>query len=349
MSYNSSICYCSAGMDACALWRMFIPHLNMPNSRFLFTQGVPPLDTIAESDTVCVQRMMTEGNLIFMQTVVKNGMHLIYDIDDHVWNVPGYNPAKQIFDKTKKEKSFEACMEWADVITVSTPSLKAFAEREVGHLRNVKTKERLKFHVLENYVDLNQFYPSGLKCHSDNIVIGWGGSNTHSGDLWEVWNMLPQIIEDFPNVEMEFVGMSAPLQLAGHERVRQVPWVHISEFIGRVATWDWDIFLAPLEVNPFNRCKSSIKMQEAAALGKPCLASDIENYTRFCLAGDKELAWQLCSVPSQWDRKLRELITNHELRKRLGLAMRKNVEDNFEIAKNIWRHQELSDMLASSK
>jgi hypothetical protein len=251
--YKPTIAFTPAGMDACALWRMFIPHINTPNSRFLFTQGAVQFDPISSADVACVQRMMDQGNIEYMKMARVHGIRLLYDLDDNVWHMPAYNPAKHEFESRKE--GLRACVEWADVMTVSTNFLRKHALRELGDLRNVASGKEIPIVVIENVADLRLFKPHKVPRNRDTVRIGWGGSNTHAGDLGAVWNALPEIIEQYPNTELEVVGMPPPARLHGHPRVRVRDWCHISEFWNRLATWDWDIFLAPLEDNKFNRAK----------------------------------------------------------------------------------------------
>lgn len=341
MSYKPSIVFTPAGMDACALWRMFIPHINMPNSRFLFTAGQVPFDMISTADVGYVQRMMEEGNVKYMEMARTHGVRLIYDLDDNVWDLPAYNPSRHAFEA--RREGLRNCIEWADVVTTSTESLRIKVARELSDLVNVVTKKPLPVIVIENYADLNLLKECPVTRDRDTVRIGWGGSNTHAGDLSYVWQMLPDIIHKYENVELEVVGMPPPMRLVGHPRVRVRQFCHVSEFCNRLATWDWDIFIAPLETNKFNKSKSAIKMIEAGALKRPCLSSYIDNYTAFA-SRIPELKWLLCSVDFQWQSKLEELITNKQLRTELGQAMYSNVVQNYDITKQLWRWDEAAEM-----
>lgn len=345
MSYVPTIAFTPANMDACALWRMFIPHLNMPNSRFFFTTGQVPFDSIASSEVGCVQRMMEQGNLEYMRLARSSGVKLIYDLDDNVWHMPAWNPARHAFEI--RREGLRNCVRWADIVTVSTPFLKKYALREFDDLRNEASGKPIPVVVIENYADTHLFKTFTEPRNRDTVRIGWGGSNTHAGDLAFVWNMLPDIVEEFPNVELEVVGHPPPPRLIGHPRVRMRNFCHVSEYWNRLATWDWDIFLAPLEDNKFNKSKSSIKLIEAGALGKPCLASYIDNYTYF-LERSPELKWLLCSVDFQWKDKLVALIKSEELRNQLGQAMHYNVMEHYNIQKETWRWDEAIDMAIRS-
>lgn len=341
--YTPSISFTPAGMDACALWRMFIPHLNMPNSRFFFTTGNVPLDSIASADVGCVQRMMGEGNVEYMSMARQHGIRLIYDLDDNIWHMPAWNPAKHAFEEHRG--GVRACVEWADVVTVSTPFLKKFAQREFDDLRNVVTGKPIPVVVVGNYADMRLFKEVTVPRNRDTVRIGWGGSNTHAGDLGYMWHIIPDIIEEFPNTEFEVIGHPPPPRLFNNPRVRMRNFCHVSEFQNRLATWDWDIVIAPLENNKFNKAKSAIKMVEAGSIRKPCLATSIDNYDMFCdFPGYKELKWQLCMSDFQWGDKLKELIRNESLRKELGDAMHSNVSQNYNIATQTWRWSEAAEM-----
>lgn len=322
---KKTICFCPANIDACALWRMFFPHLHLPGSRFIFTGGMPPQDELCESDIICCQRMMTPNNMKFIEGMRSYGMRIIYDLDDNVWQLPKTNPAYHIFGRKDIQDGMQACAEWADVLTVSTRYLKKVVERNWGHLKNAATKREIPIVVCENRVDPVFYNPNHKK--NDKIVIGWAGSNTHAGDLAEVWPVLKKILDDYENVELNLVGHSAPFE---HPRVRNGSWVHISEFSFALRQWNWDIFLAPLERHKFNDSKSNIKMQEAGALKRPCLASWVAPYEDFC-GSNKQLQWQLCATQFFWEDRLRKLIEDEAFRLALGAEMYRHTLDNYHV------------------
>lgn len=312
--------------------RMFYPKLYIPGARFLFTEGPPPLDEIAEADVVVIQRMMFEQNMQWISIIRQLGIRIIYDLDDNLWQLSSYNPAKGVFKKEEHQRGLEACAEWADVFTVSTQSLAKVVKSRWGHLRNVATKKPIPIKVCENRTPLTLYcHQEGMDNDHEGVIIGWSGSNTHHGDLIDIWHILHKILEDMPEARLEIVGQPPPAFIAMHPRVKLRPWVHISEYPARQATWNWDIVLAPLEYHKFNKSKSSIRMQEAGALHRPCLATPTEPYEEFVAKGDVSLKYLLCTIDMHWDKKLRELVANASLRKELGEAMYANVKENFNI------------------
>jgi hypothetical protein len=210
-------------------------------------------------------------------------------------------------------------------------------------MKNIATKKPIEVVHIDNCIDMNFFHLPVLPKDENKVVIGWGGSNTHGGDIGLVWGLLPQLLKDFPQVYLEFVGHEPPAEIRSHPRVKILPWCHISEYHNRFAHWNWDIVLAPLEKHRFNKSKSCIKMQEAAAIKAPCLAQWIEPYKYFC-SFDKQLMWLLCD-DLDWKTKLHRLIEDAPYRKQLGEAMYQNILANFNIERSAREWQSLSSSL----
>ncbi len=175
------------------------------------------------------------------------GLKVVYDLDDDLWGIQASNPAKNIFEQMLA--GFGPCIEMCDVVTVSTNRLKTAVRTAVPR---AKSKEII---VIPNAIDFNYMHEAPLKKSADTVVVGWGGSNTHSGDVRPAWEVLPGLLERFPKMKVEFVGMVPGGKLAGHPRVRMRDWAPVGEYASRFATWSWDIVLAPLDNNRFNRSK----------------------------------------------------------------------------------------------
>jgi glycosyltransferase involved in cell wall biosynthesis len=299
-----------AGQDACAFYRMFIPYINMEYSEFIIRYGHLDVREIAGFKVAVVQRLMSELNLLTVQRIKQFGLKLVYDLDDDIWNLPGYNPAKRQYDSF--QDNFWKCAREADVLTVSTRGL----------LTAARTSFKLDKEILivPNAIDFKLFRRKPLN-KDDLIIIGWGGSNTHSEDLKNALDVFPELLKENPNLRIEFAGSVPPHEVSKHPQARHRLWVAIGEYANRYASWGWDIAIAPLEDNRFNRSKSNIKMLEAAALKIPCLVSDVAPYNEFCSLGGEELRWLLCSKASDWKTKIKELVNDPALRDYYGELM----------------------------
>ena len=359
---NIPVVFMPAGIDACALWRQYFPHLNIDDSLFIIPtarlsngQNVPgPIDLneIGHCKVAIVQRLVSELNLKAMNSLKEAGLKVVYDIDDDLWNLPSYNPSKGIFDSMGS--GFYQCAAAADILTVSTRGLKTAAQT------NLRLNKEIM--VVPNAVDLNFFRKKNIDRSDGTVVIGWGGSNTHSNDVREAFDCVVDVLDNNPNVRMHIVGAPAIDQretqalneqgrrirtkisyktpIANHKQSRFSPWIPVAEYGNRFASWGWDIALAPLEDNRFNRSKSAIKILEAAAIEIPCLVSDVQPYREFCALGGDDLKWLLCSTSSQWKNKLTVLINEPERREYLAKKMYEVASTWFNIKtiKENWKY-----------
>lgn len=298
------------------------------------------MNELSECDVLVVQRMLAKSNQKFLSSARRMGIKIVYDLDDNLWNIPRFNPAHAMWSSASAQEGIAACVAWADIITVSTRHLRNAVLDKIGHIKNVASGKPIPVEVIENRVDLKVFGQPLWENDSDKVVIGWGGSNTHYGDLDVIWKAVPAILDKYPNAHFELVGHEPTPELSQHPRVRVREWCHISEYAKRFATWNWDIVLAPLSVNAFNKSKSNIKMQEAAAIRKPCLAQNISSYADFCQY-NKKLSWLLFSQPWHFVDKLGQLIESKSMRLDYGAMMYENVLNHYTIDRSVDQWQSI--------
>jgi glycosyltransferase involved in cell wall biosynthesis len=84
-----------------------------------------------------------------------------------------------------------------------------------------------------------------------------------------------------------------------------------------------DIFVAPLSVNTYNICKSSIKFLEASTSSKPGCWQNIRQYQEV-IDGTNGF---LCSTEDQWYTSIKKLIDDKVLRKQMGENAFKTIQD----------------------
>lgn len=322
------ITFLPAGIDACSLWRMYIPHLNIPHSKFFLNDGSMPFAEVAASDVVVVQRLVDERNWRAIVGFRDRGIKVIYDLDDNLWDIPSYNPAFKAYKEA--QKGIGNCAIEANIMTVSTEPLRQAVLKNVEYLFN------LEIVVVPNGIDFRLFQ-SLPKHERDYVVVAYAGTNSHVGDVGKVFSLLPEMLASEEKMHLHMVGLPLPKEIEDNPRTRQVPWAPVSEYASRLASWRFDMLLAPLDDNTFNRSKSNIKMLEAAAMGIPILVSPSIAYREFCQL-DKELDYLLCRTNGQWKVKIRELINEPAKRDFLAGRMRIVAEKYFsiEVTKNKW-------------
>jgi len=114
-----------------------------------------------------------------------------------------------------------------------------------------------------------------------SVTIGWMASGSHTIDAPLVIPAIKRIMKEYPNVKLHLIGWVGWEQLGQEfnehkERIKVEPWTNIVMLPQVMA--DIDIGIAPLVDNLFNRAKSNIKWLQYAALGSPCVASDLAPY-----------------------------------------------------------------------
>lgn len=305
------------------MWRLWNPHLNLPGSSFFCFAKNPDFNVIAGNDVAVVQRCCTDRQFEFIKQASTLEMKVIYDLDDDVFDIPEYNPAAKVLHSYRE--GFKACMRSVDVICVSTKVLADAVKKNVKHMTNLRTGKEIPIIVAENRIEERMFAEPVV---SEDLIVGWGGSSSHGGDLELIEDAVRELATENPKVTFEFRGCDIPESMKGLENIVHRYWLPVAEYPARMPRWGWGIALAPVQDLDFNYAKSNIKMQEAAWCHVPCLASWTKPYDEFT-HWDKELRWLLCPAKSAWKPKLRELINNEARRKDLGERMYKVMKEHY--------------------
>lgn len=310
---NGAVVFLGAWLDACALWRLWMPHVNLPGSSFFVFRQQVDFSKIAGNDICVVQRCCTKPQFEFLKVLRQLHLKVIYDLDDNMWQIPEFNPAAKILGQYRE--GFAACMQWTDLVTVSTKQLAQVVRKYTKGLVNPATGKAIPVVVTENRMDCRLF--SAPK-RIDGLIVGWAGSSSHAGDLEVMYDGLKECIAEFPEVTFQFRGMEPAKEMRQYGNVQFRLWTPVPEFCLRMPQWGWTVALAPLVDHEFNSSKSCIKMMEAAWCKVPCLASWVDPYDRFT-SYDPELRWLLCAGRSNWAPKIRELINDKARRDDLGV------------------------------
>jgi len=314
---------------------------------------------VLESDVVLIPRPQSVEWLDFVNAVRRAGKVVVCDYDDDPFDVNPYNP----YYRFSGIKEFEVVWpdgyrEWlwkdgmkgpngevffdieanihrrdmcratfgkADLVTCTTPQL-----QEVFGKINPNTV------VLPNFINL-ELYPSGKMMPNDKVRVGWQGGVSHFEDL-EM--LLPIITKTSEKHDIDFVYFGDYRLGKMFEKIRGYRhdmWVPIDVYPYKLKLMNFDIGLAPLCDNHFNRCKSAIKYFEYSAVGVPTIASNIPPYSDVIT---NMVDGVLCTTEEDWKEALTMLIENPDLRKKLADRAYENVRENYSIDKNVHRYVE---------
>ncbi len=285
-------------------------------------------ERISQADVVVITRDFPAHTSEYQQVMAAAHNYsktVVYETDDLLLELPKSHPDYERY-LAARAAILQAIVE-ADAVVGSTPDL-------CNYLRAFNPNTRL----WENYLDDHLWQPAHSHLNTSEasftpgyppqspgqpICIGYMGGHSHATDLEPIVPALIHILETYPSsghpnkVSMKFWGLEPPPGLREHPSVEWIP-VRMGDYPGFAAYFSaqkCDIFIAPLQDNLFNCCKSNLKFLEYSALATPGVYSRIAPYQRVVVHGQNGF---LAGEPNEWIDCLRLLIEDASLRIRMG-------------------------------
>jgi glycosyltransferase involved in cell wall biosynthesis len=244
---------------------------------------------------------------------------MVYEIDDDIWDLHPSNPHHRFYDATVQRTAIE-CLQMADAVTVTT-----------DHLAEVVSRYNANVAVLPNCFDAAVLRHE--RPRTERLTVGWAGGSSHAHDFASVQKELRSFFRHNPQVDAHFVGTNFGAAV-GRPDARFTPWV--TNLVDYIAGLDFDLGIAPLAYNAFNRSKSDLKVLEYASLGIPVVASDFGPYAESVVHG---VTGMLATRPHEMTKYLRMLVNDDDLRTELGVNARSWAASRT-IQGNVWRWAE---------
>jgi len=333
--------------NGCFFVRIHVPFLELKEKGHTLSYAIlGKMDEekmLEENDILVFARLYRIDPFKLLYRAKAKGKKVVYEIDDDIWTIPPVNPAQTFFSPLAKEM-VEGLLKEADLVTTTTDYLK-------GNL--------LKFNknvwVCPNAISFNQFKERARQ--KSKLKIGWSGSITHYDDLLIIIDVIKDL-QDKYDFDFQIQGLSScPLisqvyeygfykkqgwmpeyntffekglqfyeKLKSFKNFRHIPF-YVPELHPKVLSdLDWDIGLAPLADNKFNRSKSCIKFYEYCGVGTVTLASDVIPY-------NQEVNYLAKNTYKDWYRKLEKLIVDEKFRNQILDEQKKYVFQNRNIIK----------------
>lgn len=272
---------------------------------------------------------------------------VVIDLDDDYLSIFPSHPLYDVMKPTKKNRAFcSTILSFADVITVSTEPLK---QKIQEHMKKVYNLDK-KVVVIPNMNDKNDWNYKPAKKDKKKIVIGYTGSYSHDDDLKMCFPAIAKIMDKYLHVYFQTMGAlgNENLQLyncfSDDAKLRCDIFPSTSTFKDypkHLASMRWDIGIAPLIDEAFQRSKSPIKFFEYSMYKIPTIASRV--YPYFVSALEREIITHeetgLLVKPSEWFDALEDLILHADKRKLLGENAYKHVTEEWQY------NQEFSDAI----
>lgn len=229
---------------------------------------------------------------------------LIWETDDDLWNIdPANKRAAKVFTPDYL-RGLEPCVRSAHLVTVTNE-----------HLAEQMSRFNPNVAIVPNMIDgpLCEM----LRVRNERVTIGWAGGDSHRRDLGRIIGPLHRIVRTTDAVVHTIGQDFGDILRLPEDRHWHTGWE--ARLIAYYASIDFDIGLAPIEDTIFTRSKSYIKALEYGALGIPVIASDVGPYREYV---DDGVTGFLVRSETEWIDRIQMLVTDADLRERMGAAAR---------------------------
>ena len=251
----------------------------------------------------------------------KYNRKLICDIDDDLFDIQEDNPAYEAFKAGSWGRTVcKAIMGDVAHVTVTNSHLK--------HSMEFNTKAK-GITVIPNYIDLKLYKHRSPFRDTHKIKAIYFGSTTHFNDLDSppFVAAMDRIMRNFPNFTFQTIGAFIPkFRRRWGERYEQgfghidvLKWIEMMpKFMDQA-----DFMVVPLVNNTYTRSKSSIKFLEGSSYKIPGVWQKIRQYNEVVKDGVNGF---LASTEEEWYNAIVKLITDVELRRKMGEEAFKSIQ-----------------------
>ncbi|MFQ3684557.1 glycosyltransferase [Roseiflexus sp.] len=253
---------------------------------------------------------------------------IVYDTDDLTWDerlveyceLERYYSPHEVARFRSMFRDTEHLMRTVDCFVASTEYLGSALRAHFGVPVYVNTNALPQKVVAQTEPIYRQ---RALAPSASRVVIGYfsGWPKAHESDLLVALPALRRVLNEVPEACLRIVGHfdRAVLPDDLRARVEAAPFVPYEQLFDEIARVD--INLAPLVPNPHRRAKSAVKFLEAALVGVPTVASDLEPYR---VIDHGHTGW-LAADEEGWYAGMMALATDPARRRAIGAAARAHV------------------------
>jgi GT2 family glycosyltransferase len=304
--------------EGCGHYRLIQPLRAMRDASLAsgrVSLGRMPANLVLNSgaDVLVLQRYFTDEGLESLKELQSlKKVRKIYDADDldsriHIKNAHFAQTLKDA--RGRVAKAIAMC----DRLVVSTQPL---AHELAGTHEDIRVAPNRLAPVMWGEAPPQRSADQPLRTGKPRV--GWAGGISHRGDL----EMIADVVRDLADeVDWIFMGM-CPESILPYvkELYTGVPTLNYPQHL---MTQEWDLAIAPLEINPFNECKSNLKLLEYGWCGLPVVCSNITPYQ-----GDLPVT-RVKNRYKDWCNAIRAHLSDLPASRVQGLALQQKVAEEW--------------------
>ena len=268
------------------------------------------LKSISQYDLVVVFReAILTSSIFFEKRLAKSGVPILFDFDDAIW-IKDVSEGNQRLSFLKNPDKIKKILPLVSHVSAGNSYLKEFA-----------LKYNKSVSIIPSTIDTDK-YKEIKKLKEGLVTIGWVGSHTTIKHFETIVPVLIKLKEKYKG-KIEFKVIGDPIYHNSDLGINGIAWDNSKEveFFNML-----DIGVMPLPEDEWTKGKCGMKGLLYMSVNTPAVMSSvgmnseiIENGVNGFLADTKE----------EWFEVLSKLIEDENLRKSIGLAGRKTVEEKY--------------------
>ncbi|MDO8882903.1 glycosyltransferase [Pseudotabrizicola sp.] len=256
---------------------------------------------------------------------------VLYDIDDPLFSVEAYATyGNMAVLPTEVKQHFLAqaplyldILNAADILSFSTPGLRdhamSLSPRPAFVRRNFADRETLE----AGRTALQSSFAE--KSAADGFTLCFAsGSQGHEADFQTIAPQVEAFLGAAPNRKLLILGhfQSELLSEKLQSQIETRPFSDYATYLGHLARAD--VAVMPLADDLFNRCKSAVRVIDAAAAGVPSIVSATGDLAAMINPGK---TGYIAATPDDWTGALETLATDKAVTAQMGRNARLVLED----------------------
>lgn len=268
------------------------------------------LKTINEFDLVVIYReAILTGSIFFEKKLAKKGVPILFDFDDAIW-VKDVSQGNKSLSFLKNANKIKEILPLCDHVTAGNAYLKEFS---LQYNENVT--------IIPSTIDTSKYQE--LESRSKEIItVGWVGSHTTVKHFETIVPVLMKLKEKYKE-KIEFKVIGDPVYCNSDLGIDGMAWDNSKE----VELFNMlDIGVMPLPEDEWTKGKCGMKGLLYMSVNTPAVMSSVGMNSEIIENGVNGF---LADTPEEWFEVLSKLIEDDNLRKTIGLAGRKTVEEKY--------------------
>ena len=266
-------------------------------------------------DIIFIHREACPLGLPFFEwAAYKFKKRIIFDFDDAIY-LNNRSRSNNLIDYFKDSSKTAYIIKISDRVIAGNKFLSDFA---IKFNKNVE--------IIPTCVDTDNYNNNDAEKRRDALTIGWIGSATTVEYLNELRNVFTGLAKKYPYLNFKIIG--GEFKINGFHAITNKRWRLEDEVLDLRSI---DIGIMPMPDSDWARGKCGFKALLYMSMQIPCVCSPVGVNKEIIQDGINGF---LALSEDEWIDKISHLIDDEDLRKKIGRAGRKTVEEKFSVKVN---------------